>query len=38
VNAPGTNGEQRIQLKGYVVRVDDTTDKGRVAVGVVFTD
>jgi len=38
VNAPGTNGEQHIQLKGYVVRVDDTTDKGRVAVGVVFTD
>ena len=38
MDAPGTNGERRIQLKGYVVRIDDTSDKGRVSVGVVFTD
>src|SRR5438105_3270458 len=38
MEAPGTNGERRIQLKGYVVRIDDTNDKGRVSVGVVFTD
>jgi hypothetical protein len=38
MDAPGSNGEPRIQLKGYVVRVDDATEKGRVAVGVVFTD
>jgi len=38
MDAPGTHGEQPIHLKGYVVRIDDTSDKGRVAVGVVFTD
>jgi len=25
-------------LRGYVVRVEDAKEKGRVAVGVVFTD
>ena len=38
MDAPGTNGEQSIHLKGYVVRIDDTNEKGRVSVGVVFTD
>ena len=38
MEAPGTNGEKRVQLKGYVVRVDDAAEKGHVAVGVVFTN
>jgi len=38
MDAPGTNGEGRIRLKGYVVRIDDAGEKGSVAVGVVFTD
>ncbi len=38
IDAPGTNGEGRIRLKGYVVRIDDAQEKGSVAVGVVFTE
>src|SRR5215831_12693555 len=38
MDAPGSNGEGRIRLKGYVVRIDDAGEKGSVAVGVVFTD
>jgi len=38
MDAPGPNGEERVQLRGYVVRIDDAQEKGRVAVGVVFTD
>jgi phosphoribosyl 1,2-cyclic phosphodiesterase len=38
MDAPGTNGEKRVQLKGYVVRIEDSKENGRVAVGVVFTD
>jgi phosphoribosyl 1,2-cyclic phosphodiesterase len=38
MDAPGTNGGRRICLKGYVVRIDDASEKGSVAVGVVFTD
>src|SRR5438270_5148085 len=38
MDAPGTNGEKRVQLKGYVVRVADAAEKGHVAVGVVFTN
>ena len=38
MDAPGSNGEKRVQLKGYVVRIDDAAGKGHVAVGVVFTD
>jgi phosphoribosyl 1,2-cyclic phosphodiesterase len=38
MEAPGVDGAQSIRLRGYVVRVDDTKEKGRVSVGVVFTD
>jgi hypothetical protein len=29
---------EAMKLRGYVVRVDTGTEKGHVAVGVVFTD
>jgi len=38
MHAPGSDGSQSIKLRGYVVRIDDTVEKGRAAVGVVFTD
>ena len=38
MEAPGPDGQQNIKLKGYVARVDAAPEKGRVAVGVVFTD
>lgn len=38
MDAPGVDGKQILRLKGYVVRVDDANEKGRVSVGVVFTD
>ena len=38
MQAPGSDGKRSIQLRGYVVRIDDTLEKGRAAVGVVFTD
>jgi phosphoribosyl 1,2-cyclic phosphodiesterase len=34
----GANGLQSIRLRGYVVRIDASEEKGRTAVGVVFTD
>jgi PilZ domain-containing protein len=34
----GANGVQSMKLRGYVVRIDTPAEKGRVAVGVVFTD
>ncbi len=39
METPGENGLQSsMQLKGYVVRVDEGAEKGQIAVGVVFTD
>ena len=38
MEAPGTNGVQTMCLKGYVVRIDESEEKGLSAVGVVFTD
>ena len=38
MEAPGTDGVQAMNLRGYVVRIDAGTEKGHVAVGVVFTD
>jgi phosphoribosyl 1,2-cyclic phosphodiesterase len=38
MDAPGANGVQAMKLRGYVVRIDTGTEKGHVAVGVVFTD
>jgi phosphoribosyl 1,2-cyclic phosphodiesterase len=38
MEAPGVNGLQEMQLHGYVVHIDAGTEKGRSAVGVVFTD
>jgi phosphoribosyl 1,2-cyclic phosphodiesterase len=38
METPGVNGMQQMQLRGYVVRIDDETEKGQTAVGVVFTD
>jgi phosphoribosyl 1,2-cyclic phosphodiesterase len=34
----GVNGPERMQLRGYVVRIDGESEKGQTAVGVVFTD
>ena len=38
MEAPGPDGVQAMNLRGYVVRIDAGPEKGRVAVGVVFTD
>ncbi len=38
MEAPGVDGVQSMKLRGYVVRIDEGTEKGRSAVGVVFTD
>jgi phosphoribosyl 1,2-cyclic phosphodiesterase len=38
MEAPGADGVQSMNLRGYVVRIDEGAEKGRVAVGVVFTD
>ncbi len=38
MEAPGADGVQSMNLRGYVVRIDTGTEKGHVAVGVVFTD
>ena len=38
MEAQGAEGPQRIQLRGYVVRVDGETEKGQHSVGVVFTE
>jgi hypothetical protein len=38
METPGPNGLQSMRLRGYVVRIDASTEKGHSAVGVVFTD
>jgi phosphoribosyl 1,2-cyclic phosphodiesterase len=38
METPGADGLQTMRLRGYVVRIDQSTEKGRSAVGVVFTD
>jgi phosphoribosyl 1,2-cyclic phosphodiesterase len=38
MEAPGAEGDQAMKLRGYVVRIDAGPEKGRCAVGVVFTD
>jgi phosphoribosyl 1,2-cyclic phosphodiesterase len=38
METPGVNGMHRMQLRGYVVRVNAGSEKGEIAVGVVFTD
>jgi phosphoribosyl 1,2-cyclic phosphodiesterase len=38
MDAPGGDGVQTMNLRGYVVRIDAGAEKGQVAVGVVFTD
>jgi hypothetical protein len=38
METPGTNGQQTMRLKGYVVRIDASEEKGHSSVGVVFTD
>ncbi len=38
METPGPNGLQSMELRGYVVRIDSSTEKGHSAVGVVFTD
>jgi hypothetical protein len=38
METPGANGLQSMRLRGYVVRIDAGEEKGRTAVGVVFTD
>jgi phosphoribosyl 1,2-cyclic phosphodiesterase len=38
MEAPGAEGGQSMNLRGYVVRIDAGAEKGHVAVGVVFTD
>ena len=38
MEAPGSDGLQTMRLRGYVVRIDAGPEKGRSAVGVVFTD
>jgi len=38
MEAPGADGVQAMNLRGYVVRIDAGAEKGLVAVGVVFTD
>lgn len=38
METPGTNGLQTMRLRGYVVRIDESEEKGLSAVGVVFTD
>jgi phosphoribosyl 1,2-cyclic phosphodiesterase len=38
MDAPGGDGVQTMNLRGYVVRIDAGAEKGHVAVGVVFTD
>ena len=38
MEAPGADGVQAMNLRGYVVRIEAGPEKGHVAVGVVFTD
>ena len=38
MEAPGSQGDQAMNLRGYVVRIDSAAEKGHCAVGIVFTD
>jgi len=38
METPGPDGLHMMRLRGYVVRIDQSPEKGRIAVGVVFTD
>ena len=38
METPTANGLQAMQLRGYVVRIEEGIEKGTTAVGVVFTD
>ena len=38
METPGVNGSQTMELRGYVVRIDAGKEKGKTAIGVVFTD
>jgi phosphoribosyl 1,2-cyclic phosphodiesterase len=38
MESPGTNGTASMRLRGYVVRIGGEEEKGRAAVGVIFTD
>ena len=38
IETPGVNGKQEMHLRGYVVRLEESQEKGKNAVGVVFTD
>jgi hypothetical protein len=38
METPTADGLQAMQLRGYVVRIEEGTEKGTTAVGVVFTD
>jgi ribonuclease Z len=38
METPGVNGPKMMKLKGYVVRIEGGSEKGRSAVGVVFTE
>ena len=38
MEAPGVDGVQSMKLRGYVVRIDEGTEKGRSTMGIVFTD
>jgi hypothetical protein len=38
METPGTAGPKTMKLRGYVVRIDASPEKGHSAVGVVFTE
>jgi phosphoribosyl 1,2-cyclic phosphodiesterase len=38
MEAPSSDGIHQMKLRGYVVRIEEGTEKGTAAVGVVFTD
>ena len=38
METPGVDGAKVMKLRGYVVRIDSSEEKGNSAVGVVFTE
>ena len=38
METPGVDGAKVMKLRGYVVRIDSSEEKGHSAVGVVFTE
>src|SRR5215469_8346428 len=38
METPSADGVQEMRLRGYVVRIEEASEKGTTAVGVVFTD